>query len=88
MLMERLSAHPNYSVKLYPTGEACLKELDQHPDVVILDYYLNTVEPDAADGMEILQEIKKIDKFITVIMLSSQEQYGKAVQTIIKGALE
>jgi two-component system, OmpR family, response regulator len=88
MLFDRLSSNPNYTVQLYPTGEECLKALDQHPDVIILDYYLNTIEPDAANGMEILQEIKKIDKHITVIMLSSQEQYGKAVQTIVKGALE
>ena len=88
MLFDRLSSNPNYTVQLYPTGEECLKALYQHPDVIILDYYLNTIEPDAANGMEILQEIKKIDKHITVIMLSSQEQYGKAVQTIVKGALE
>ena len=38
--------------------------------------------------LEILQQIKKADKKICVIMLSSQSQYGKALQTIIKGALE
>jgi light-regulated signal transduction histidine kinase (bacteriophytochrome) len=65
-----------------------IKELDRHPDVVVLDYVLNTVSVDAEDGMAILQKIKKLDKHVCVIMLSSQEQYGKALQTIIKGALE
>ena len=52
----------------------------------MLDYYLNTVSKDAANGMEILKEIKKFDPAIHVILLSSQENYRIALQTIQKGA--
>ena len=80
--------NPDYDISVFHTGEEAIAELHQEPDVVILDYQLNTVVPDAQDGVHILQAIKKIDKDTTVIMLSSQDNYNKALQTIIKGALE
>jgi len=75
-----------HHVTTFATGEACLKHLYDNPDVVVLDYYLNTVSKDAANGIEILKAIKKYDSSIHVIILSSQERYGIAVQTIQKGA--
>ena len=90
MLCEALKDHLTrtraYEVHLFHTGEAALLHLDQRPDVIVLDYYLNTVEKDAANGMEILKAIRKLDRNIHVIMLSSQEQYGIALQTLAKGA--
>ena len=38
--------------------------------------------------MQILESIRKMDAHIKVIMLSSQEAYGTALQTISKGATE
>ncbi|MEI6455743.1 MAG: response regulator [bacterium] len=76
---------PN-QVHVFSTGEECLKHLTEKPDVIILDYYLNTVQKDAANGMEILQVIKKHYPELHVIMLSSQERYAVALQTIQKGA--
>src|SRR4051812_5778625 len=71
-----------HEVTLFSTGEECLKHLRDAPDVVILDYNLNSVSKDAANGMKILEAIKKSDRGIHVIMLSSQEAYGTALQTI------
>ena len=88
MLSDHLSKNPMYKISVFGTGEECLKHLNQDPDAIILDYYLNSIKPDAADGLEILKQIKKIDQQTCVIMLSSQEHYGKALQTIAKGALE
>ena len=61
--------------------------LDEEPDAVVLDYYLNSKEKDAANGIDILKEIKKRNKAIPVIILSSQESYGTAAQTIRYGAV-
>jgi len=75
-----------HQITCFETGEACLEHLTEAPDVIILDYYLNTVQKDAANGMEILQAIKKHDSRIPIVMLSSQEKYVIALQTIQKGA--
>ena len=56
-------------------------------DFVILDYYLNSREKEAANGIDILKEIKSRDKDIPVVMLSSQKNYNTAAQTIMYGAL-
>ena len=73
-------------IYIFNTGEECLNHLSENPDVIILDYYLNSVQKDAANGMEILQVIKKHYPGMHVIMLSSQEHYAIALQTIQKGA--
>ena len=86
MVKDHLEKNPENKVKVFHTGEECLKNLFQNPDIVVLDYYLNDVSKGSADGLEILTEIKKHNEFIHVIMLSSQESYGIALQTISKGA--
>ncbi|MBP6389249.1 MAG: response regulator [Flavobacteriales bacterium] len=86
MLADHLRSTTPHQVSVFHTGEECLAQLHHHPDLVILDYYLNSVVKDAADGMRILEKIKKLDRQVHVIMLSSQTQYGIALQTVQKGA--
>ncbi len=86
-LEEYITRKSRHTVKLFKTGEECLDELYKTiPDVIILDYNLSTVVKDAANGMAILEAIKKIDNNIRVIMLSSQESYATAMNTIKVGA--
>lgn len=79
--------YAGFNIKSFPTGEACLPTLGEHPDIVILDYYLNSKEKTAANGIDILKEIKRKDKALPVIMLSSQKSYSTASQTIMYGAM-
>lgn len=76
-----------FNIKSFPTGEACLQSLEEQPDAIVLDYYLNSKEKNAANGIDILKEIKKRNKTLPVIMLSSQKSYGTATQTIMYGAV-
>lgn len=82
-----LERYPGFHIQTFPTGEDCLKCLNQEPDAVILDYYLNSKEKGAANGIDILKEIKSQNKAIPVIMLSSQKSYGTASKTIMYGAI-
>ena len=76
-----------YEITSFPTGEACLSAMDERPDIVILDYYLNARERDAANGIDILKEIRAHDSTIPVVMLSSQQNFGTAAKTIMHGAI-
>lgn len=87
MLADHLQEQGNFAVKTFSTGEDCLSSLDENPDFIILDYYLDSEVPGAKNGLEILKAIKKADEDVRVIMLSSQEHYGVALQTIAKGAI-
>ncbi len=79
--------YAGFNIISFPTGEACLKNLHKSPDAIILDFYLNSKEKDAANGIDILKEIKKQNTALPVIMLSSQKSYGVATKTIMYGAV-
>ncbi len=67
------------AIKTFSTGELCLENISQNPDVIILDYYLNSVDKNAIDGLETLDRIKTANPLIPVIMLSSQDKIEVAV---------
>jgi len=85
-LKDHLTKDVPHQVSAFPTGEEALRHLEQKPDVIVLDFHLNSASKDAATGLEILMTIKKHYPSIPVIMLSSQERYAVAMQTIQKGA--
>jgi two-component system, OmpR family, response regulator len=71
----------------FETGEKCmLKFRDEKPQVVILDYHLNSKYPDAADGIEILDWIKKENQDTNVIMLTSDDKIDIAIKSFTHGA--
>jgi two-component system OmpR family response regulator len=91
MLEDHLQNTGETNISSFTTGEDCLKALKtlrEDPDLIILDFNLDSIEPTAANGIEILKAIKSYNRGIMVIMYSSQKQYGIALQTIAKGALE
>ena len=77
-----------HQVKVFPTGEDCLAELDEKPDIIILDYLLNSVNEDAADGVVILKQIKAKYPDMRVIMLSSLSEHKDVNQAVELGAEE
>lgn len=78
MLRETLRNEPGLSIQTFRTGEECLKVLNQNPDVIVLDYYLNSRNPKAKNGMQILKQIVGQRPQTKVIILSGQED-GKLV---------
>jgi DNA-binding NarL/FixJ family response regulator len=85
-MSDYLTRDTPHDISVFHTGEECVKHISENPDIIILDYYLNTVKSDAADGLEILEAIRKQLPNTRFIMLSSQESYSTALQTIQKGA--
>ena len=85
-MSDYLTRDTPHQISVFHTGEECVIHISENPDVIILDYYLNTVESDAANGLEILEAIRKHLPNTRFIMLSSQESYGIAAKTIGKGA--
>lgn len=87
MLVDHLSKSPGLKITPFSTGEECIAGIyNEKPDIVVLDYTLNDVVANAASGIEILDQIKKLFPAIHVIMLSGQGKYGVAASTIVKGA--
>ena len=68
-------------ISTFYTGESALKKVDENTGMVILDYFL-----DGENGNNILISIKKINPRTEVIMLTSNENIGIAIDAFRKGA--
>ena len=88
MLKDHLTKMTSYEISVFETGEDCLKSLSSKPGIIFLDFYLNSVNKDAMDGLEILQEIKKEDPEVDVVILSGQDKIEVAVKTMQYGAFD
>ncbi len=71
--------HTDFIVETYSTGELCLANLSKKPDVIILDYHLDGIDPTAMNGIETLDKIKEYNPDIPVVMLSSQDKIDVAI---------
>lgn len=71
--------HADFYIETFATGELCLMQLSQNPDIIILDYYLDGIVKNAMNGIETLVKIKAINPEIPVIMLSAQDKIEVAV---------
>jgi DNA-binding NtrC family response regulator len=69
-------------------GESCLEKIDEHTDIVILDYFLDGENKKAKNGVEILKSIKQINPKTEVIMLSSNEETSVAIESFRSGAAD
>ena len=72
----------DFEIETFATGELCIQNLEKKPDIIILDYHLNGIIKNAINGIETLDEIKKVNAGIPVIMLSSQDKIEVAVSCI------
>ncbi len=69
----------DFIIETYATGELCMANLSHEPDVIILDYYLDGIDPTAMNGIETLDKIKAFNQDIPVVILSSQDKIEVAV---------
>ncbi len=88
MLKDYLSERFLYEIKIFDNGEEALKHMHLNPEIIILDYYLNSNNPNAKNGIEILKTIKEQYPATQVIVLSGQDKIDVAIDTIKFGAYD
>ncbi|MCD6065460.1 MAG: response regulator receiver protein [Bacteroidetes bacterium] len=71
-------------VKIFPVGETCLPELGQNPDLIIIDYFLNSRYPDAETGLQIIQQIRQQKPELNIIVLSGQSDVQVVIDAVKK----
>lgn len=80
---------PEYKIYTFATGEECIKyHFVLQPDIIILEYSINNLNPIALNGLEILKRVKNSNPQIPVMMLSGQETITIAKQCIDHGAFD
>lgn len=80
--------HADFLIETFKSGELCLLNLKNDPDVIILDYHLNGIDKNAMNGLTTLDKIKNINPDIPVIILSSQDKIDVAINCMHHRALD
>lgn len=69
------------TISTFSTGHSALQKVDKDTNIVILDYFL-----EGENGNDVLRSIKQINPKTEVIMLSSNEDMGVAIDAFRNGA--
>ena len=80
--------HGNFDIETYVSGELCVANLTNNPDIIILDYLLDGVDKDSMNGIQTLDLIKTFDENIPVVILSAQDKIEVAVNCMHHKALD
>ena len=79
LLAIEFGQHGDFAIETFATGELCIAQLVTGPDMIILDYYLDTIDKTAMNGLNTLDQIKAFNPAIPVVMLSCQDSIDVAV---------
>lgn len=74
MLVDYLGKYPNLTIKEFANGDLCVKDIvisKTTPDLILLDYFLDSEITTSKDGLEILTRLKEISPSSEVIMFTS-----------------
>ena len=78
----------DFIIEAYSTGELCIENLPHKPDIIVLDYHLDSVDKKAINGMETLDRIKAYNPDIPVVILSSQDKIDVAIKCVDHRAID
>jgi len=85
--IEAAFANKPIAIQSFETGEACMEKFKKdRPEVVILDYNLNSKYPKAMDGIKILDWVKRENPETHVIMLTSEDSIDIVLRSLKHGA--
>ncbi len=71
-----ISNYPSIQVKSFVNGTDCVKEIivtSISPDIILMDYFLDSEDNNNMDGLEILSKVKEISPRSAIIMHTSIE---------------
>ena len=88
MVQDFLKENESLNISAFSSAESCLGKLNENPDIIILDYYLDKGDSGAMNGLDALKEIRKKSPKTKVIVLSSQSSLNTATELLHVGAFD
>jgi DNA-binding NtrC family response regulator len=83
-IVEHLLLSNGYNnILIFSSGEECLKNIYQKPNIIIQDYKLQGIS-----GINVLQRVKKVLPLCEFVFLSGQDNVDIAVNTMKLGAFD
>jgi two-component system, OmpR family, response regulator len=83
ILKNEVSELNNVKVYTFTSAEECLMQMDKKPDLIIIDFYLNSTNPRNMNGHQALEELFIENPKIKVLFISGEtnenllEEYRK-----------
>lgn len=71
-------------IKIFPVGETSLMELHRNPELIIIDYFLDSKYYDAETGLEIIKQIRAEKPEVNILVLSAQENLDVVLEAVKK----
>ena len=84
ILLYELKSKHYTNIHVFDNGQQCLKNLHLSPDIILLDYNLES----NLNGIAVLKKVKSSFPDTQVIMLSSQEKIETATKSMRFGAYD
>lgn len=69
---------------VFPVGETCLTNLHKNPDLIIIDYFLDSKYYDAETGLQTIEKIRSEKPQLNIIVLSSQQDIDVVIEAVKK----
>ncbi|MBL4709299.1 MAG: response regulator [Flavobacteriales bacterium] len=89
---EMLGTISGIDISTFNSAESCLEAIHQQPDLIILDYYLDSINPKNMNGHAALKKFREASSKSKILFISSKinegllEEYQKyrAVDFVLK----
>ncbi len=72
LLEYTFNSREGYDVMVFSNGEECIHNLTLKPDLIVLDHLFLNNGASMMNGLDVLEEIRKKNKKVPVLVLSSQ----------------
>lgn len=86
LLEYTFQSRQDYNVICYKTGEECLKNLHQNPNLIVLDHILASTNGNRLNGLDTLKAVRKINKDVPVVILTGQGDETLLTEFMDEGA--
>ncbi|MBK5283998.1 MAG: response regulator [Bacteroidia bacterium] len=80
--------YPAAAITVYHSGEDALEKIFEQPDMIILDYHLDSKNSEAMNGVQILKKLKDRYPDVHIVFVSGQEKAEVAANTMKYGAYD
>ena len=77
-----------YIVFTFPSGEHMISSWEEDPDILLLDYFIESKHGVAMNGDKILRFIRRISKSLPVVILTSNTDISEATRMLKQGAVD
>jgi two-component system, OmpR family, response regulator len=89
MIKDYMADRYLFAVKMYDNGEDAMAEIEKlKPEIIVLDYHLNSHITSAKNGIEVLKVIKEVSPASEVVMFTGEDKLDVALESMRNGAYD